>query len=190
MLKKISIHFFFLSKIYRRKTNASSMDFSHELKKYPFFQPPEEITTFYKALETLVQHPDMCVKYAAETTFYLDKIDVQETLTGQAFFDVRLKRDDMDVICNVRCTEPIVATIGDKGLDVSSSDYILMCVSTYSPVNVRIFVDRDNPTVSLTYDAILLPNAFRDRICNAPFITCGNAYYKNGEYEIEKLQES
>ena len=158
------------------------MDFIEELKNYDIYEADEEITTFHKAIEKLIEHPNTCVKYRVNRTFEVNNIGVLETSqSGQAFFDVLLERCETDVISNVRCSEPFETIIGEKFPTLSSSNYILLCATPYMPVKFRILVNRDVPVISLTYDAMLLPHTFRNRV-STWLIKCGDAYYHNGLY--------
>jgi hypothetical protein len=117
------------------------MDFCQEVKKYPFCETVEEITTFYKAVETLIEHPNNHVQYIVNRNFEINNIGVLETSVGGPLFDLTLNYYcEPDVLFNVRCTEPIMATCGDKPLNISKWQYILkMCgaVFGYKLANFR-----------------------------------------------------
>jgi hypothetical protein len=135
------------------------MDFLEECKNYSFYEPAEEITTFAKAVEALVEHPDHIVKYVVEKNFDLQNIDVDSEINGESFFDHPIPRSEADVVSNFRCSEKFLLPI-----TCSSKRYIFLCANMYTPLSVRIFVDDQRPEIVLKYDAFLLPNKLRGRM--------------------------
>ena len=155
------------------------MDFNQELRQYLVHQE-EKIITFYEAIEILIKNPQKCVKYVVNKTFEIKNIGVLQTINSRPFYEVEIYRE-ADVICNVNCTEPLQASYGGKLLDIPIG-HILMCSAPYSRLNFQIFVNPEHPTITLSYDALLLPNVFRNRMLNMSVVKSGEEYYSQGMY--------
>ena len=159
------------------------MDFHQELSRYLTYEG--NLTTYYQALGQFALHPDHNIKYTITDTFCLNSIAMlQRTRDGRLFYELEIK-GHADVIYNIQCTEPIDATYGGMPFNLNDA-LILKFAAPYSTLTLRIYVDPTRPTITFSYDALIIPNELRDAAQRTP-IRFENHIYTNGVYTVRDV---